>query len=1329
MKKTTHKRGLALLLSLMLLLSMLPTAAFAAGNTIYTNMDYKGVSDGSEAAPYAKFEDALDKAKNGDTIIIKGKAFANAKEESGATPLVISKSVTITGENGTPGALYVRAGGIMLGADVTMRNVELNLANKYHNAIFVNGHQFTAEKVTRGAGSREVHLFAGGIGTGTQVTATLPASGSGAVLDLTNSTFGSIYAGGVASGFAGAVDVTANGCNLGTVYGSGAAERAPDGNWFDVTEPPAPAAEKQYAATGSVSVSTDGRSVTTVDAKGSDNVAVTVNNADNRDLSLAGVKSLTVNGAATVYGHGAAIVTALDAAAAVILSGDNATLDLSKLKNPALGSLSGSGKLIMDKTQTLNIAGNFNGTSWTFETSGGFNGKSGVAEYEHTYITSNGGDAALSFTPHDTQSTMALDKQENNWATSAAPKSLSYVTDFTVQNSTVTKTAAGINKKDNIDSMEVFTGSAEFPVKWSNPSQSPQLTIIPLRYEITWNGKSYQVNSTKDEDEGEEGTYSAHFTEANMLISADDDPDPDPDAKEKGLLRIEPAGKDINAGVYQFSVFAPNADGGEIQQNFTLIVTGDSATQTPTTVSATVPDTQFGDKLQATVEVKAGDTAITDGAVEYYINGRKLNRLDVNVLNIEHFNLGENELRVVYKGSDTYAPSVGTASFQVAKATNTHVKANPPAASNKVFDGKAVEATLTGTSTVLTTEDTVLDSDAKVSIEYQLAGKAVKEVVFPGRYTVILVVAEGEMYGAFTQAAATIITINKKAPTVTVNAVDRGSGVVELTAEVEGVVPYTPTGTVSFLWAGKTLDANLEGGSASYTIKDADANTEYTYKATYTPATDDRYYAGAESAEKSLTTGSAPAPGKGTVTADLFDFNAPALTFNGNDQIDAVKAAVRLKDGLAGKVGEITVLVRQRDILTIAQNAGTYDVYVTAAEGTAYEALTVPLKLGSVTIARKTITATVKSYAIQTGDKEPDLTAPVLGEHYTVDGLCGGDALDGTAVLTYKKNGAAVTPDTSAAGTYDIVLSGVEPKGGNYEPLVLKNGTLTITARPSSGGGAGGSGGSSSGGGGGGATESTYPVASSPAKNGSVSLNTHGAAKGSTVTITVKPDSGYKLDKLTVTDQNGNRLSLNDQGNGKYTFIMPSGKVSVEPVFAPITAQPEFKDVANDSYYYDAVQWAVEKGITEGTGTETFSPHASCTRAQTVTFLWRAAGSPEPTGTVNPFSDLDPSAYYYKAVLWALENGITQGTSADTFSPGATVDRGQTVTFLHRAAGAPSHGGNAAFFDISDHDYYFDAVAWANENGITSGTGNGKFSPGADCTRGQIVTLLYRANN
>ena len=467
------------------------------------------------------------------------------------------------------------------------------------------------------------------------------------------------------------------------------------------------------------------------------------------------------------------------------------------------------------------------------------------------------------------------------------------------------------------------------------------------------------------------------------------------------------------------------------------------------------------------------------------------------------------------------------------------------------------------------------------------------------------------------------------------------------------------------------------------------------------------YAQGTDGSNSAVTRIELPAyqPAAPSVTAPT----ANTLTYNGTAQplITAGSTSGGRMEYRLGDTGDYSADV------PMATDAGTYTVWYKVVGDDTHDSAAE--QSFSVSIAKAKVTATAKSYAIQTGDKAPDLTAPVLGTHYTVDGLFGGDTLGGIAVLTYEKNGTPVTPDTSAAGIYDIVLSGVtEPMGGNYEPLVLKNGTLTISARPSFGG-------SSS------SSKPTYPVSSSSVKNGSVSFSTRSASKGSTVTVTVKPDDGYRLASLTVRDSSGNPIAVTPKTADTYTFIMPSGKVSVEPVFAPIKAQPEFKDVASDSYYYEAVQWAVEKGITEGTSAETFSPHASCTRAQTVTFLWRAAGSPEPTGTVNPFSDLSPNAYYYKAVLWAVENGITSGTGADTFSPATTVTRGQTVTFLYRAAGSPAVSGGS-FSDVAADAYYAKAVAWANENGITSGTGNRNFSPNADCTRGQIVTLLYRAN-
>ncbi len=258
----------------------------------------------------------------------------------------------------------------------------------------------------------------------------------------------------------------------------------------------------------------------------------------------------------------------------------------------------------------------------------------------------------------------------------------------------------------------------------------------------------------------------------------------------------------------------------------------------------------------------------------------------------------------------------------------------------------------------------------------------------------------------------------------------------------------------------------------------------------------------------------------------------------------------------------------------------------------------------------------------------------------------------------------------------------------------------------------------------------TYSV-STPSKteNGSVTVSPKSASKGDTVTVTVKPDSGYVLETLTVTDKNGNELTLKDKGNGKYTFTMPAGKVEVKATFMEDNSMLNFfYDVPNNAYFYEAVKWAVKNGITTGVGNDLFAPEQPCTRAQIVTFLWRAAGSPEPKGAASGMSDVVSGSYYEKAVAWAIENGITTGTTTSTFSPDATCTRAQAVTFLARALKAKAASA-AEFSDVPTGSYFADAVAWAAANGVTEGIGGGLFGSDNDCTRGQIVTFLYRAYN
>jgi len=272
--------------------------------------------------------------------------------------------------------------------------------------------------------------------------------------------------------------------------------------------------------------------------------------------------------------------------------------------------------------------------------------------------------------------------------------------------------------------------------------------------------------------------------------------------------------------------------------------------------------------------------------------------------------------------------------------------------------------------------------------------------------------------------------------------------------------------------------------------------------------------------------------------------------------------------------------------------------------------------------------------------------------------------------------------------------------------------------------------GSSSGGGG---KVTTYAITVKDTDNGEVTASAKSAKKGATVTITVKPDKGYELDKLTVTDKNGDKITVKEK-NGKYTFTMPASKVTVKATFQETDVVSSFSDVAENAYYFDAVEWAVAEGITTGYANGTFLPNNTCTRAQTVTFLWRAMGEPEPETTEMPFTDVVAGSYYYDAVLWAVENGITSGMTATTFAPNKTVTRAQTVTFLWRTAKMEGYdvsvGAETNILSYADAhtigEYAIPAMQWACGEEIMGGYNDGTLRPNVGCTRAQIVTFLYR---
>lgn len=315
-------------------------------------------------------------------------------------------------------------------------------------------------------------------------------------------------------------------------------------------------------------------------------------------------------------------------------------------------------------------------------------------------------------------------------------------------------------------------------------------------------------------------------------------------------------------------------------------------------------------------------------------------------------------------------------------------------------------------------------------------------------------------------------------------------------------------------------------------------------------------------------------------------------------------------------------------------------------------------------------------------------------------------------------NGKASAPDTPVKSGYRFVGWYNGNAKWDFDTPVTENLTLTAkwekihTSAPSA---------------------PRYDVAVSDGAHGSVSVSPKSASKGSTVTVTVTPDKGYTLETLTVTDRNGSALNLTDRGNGKYTFTMPSGPVTVAATFMDDNTMLNFfVDVPAGAYYYDAVLWAAEGGIVTGTDAVHFSPDASCTRAQLVTFLWRAAGSPAVNYAMN-FTDVDSGAYYAKAVRWAASEKVVEGTTAETFAPDAAVTRAQVVTMLYRfakAQGMDTTQGGMAIREFDDFDavpaYALEAMDWAVNAGVLKGDNN-RLLPQDNCTRAQIVTMLYRA--
>lgn len=428
----------------------------------------------------------------------------------------------------------------------------------------------------------------------------------------------------------------------------------------------------------------------------------------------------------------------------------------------------------------------------------------------------------------------------------------------------------------------------------------------------------------------------------------------------------------------------------------------------------------------------------------------------------------------------------------------------------------------------------------------------------------------------------------------------------------------------------------------------------------------------------------------------------------------------------AGKTAELTATISPANASDQQFSWDVEDTEIASVYGHTSETKTVTaLKEGQTQItvtvggqtASCTVTVTPRTISVESITLNKTQLSMVKGATETL----------AATVLPTTATDKAVTwksSDTAVATVENGVVTAVA--AGNATITATAGGKTAICAvtvtNPSN---------SSSSGGGGSSTPRYAVTVPDKTENGSLSVSSKNAKRGSDVTITATPDKDYEVDDIVAKDAKGNKLTLKDNGDGTYTFTMPASKVTVTAAFAekkadePVAPEKLFADVSAEEYYYEAVKWASENGVTGGIGENLFGANLPCTRAQIVTFLWRAAGSPEPKG-MSGFVDVSADAYYAKAVAWAVEQGIVSGTSATTFNPDAVCTRAQSVAFLYRAFGEKVNKA-AGFSDVSADAYYADAVAWAVENGVASGIGGGLFAPDQDCARGQIVAFLYRA--
>lgn len=838
-------------------------AVQTAARTIYTefkdgNSTHSG--DGSYGNPYNLFEDAYAAAGNGDEISILGSgAFLNAEA---AEPFIFDKSVTVNGNGNT---FSNRKGGFILNTDVTFKNITLRFSNRLHDAIFANGHKLVLESVTCDSGFRYVDIFGGSLYENGKNMGNHPGSEAQILITGGGTNLGNIYAGSMNGTYDGKTQIVLAhvfGTQNGEIYASGAIEPyVNQDDWFSTQEPDPPAADGQYTVSGDVEISLTGSDTKQVYGVSENHAGKTFLTIDT-DQSYTGIPGISKVGNLTVKGGGTFAPAALDSCT-VRLEGASA-IDLSQMETPQIHSIvsadSAGNRLILGKEQKLNVTDTITG-ALTFETLNGRNGKSGIAEYGHTYLElGRAADTAVSFTPTDGQAGMTLERTSSGngeiWKTSELSGDEPVaVKNMTIKNPVITTTVSEISKVGEYENKNPKPYLAEVAWLEQTDEYDRDLGVVPMEYEVTFNGTAY-FSKTVTEDENS----FICIPELNLMFMTGVSYEEITDDTITPMCYRTAESSTVKEGTYYITIRPFSAD-EQIEQNVILIVNNDPDTsgssvfpqETTTTINGLPAAVSMQDELNLTVQtvytdsslqgqnVPSADFSVYINQTPYEVSGITLQNgvaaIKIPVSEANGFHMGENAITVSYAGA-------ADGSYRALPSqTNETVTVNPIAVKMQydtiqqtaAYTGLKQSCVVSTVNVVRTDNGKTVDSQVKPEVFYRQDGKNVVPVQ-PGSYEVWFKV-DGNQYDVIAEKVGTF-TITAAKPSIRLTAETENGNSVHLYAKVDGVRNGSiPLGSISFYQDGTIIKAQekLVYGEADTVVSGLKRGGSYQFKAVYEP--------------------------------------------------------------------------------------------------------------------------------------------------------------------------------------------------------------------------------------------------------------------------------------------------------------------------------------------------------------------------------------------------------------------------------------------------------------------------------------------------------------